>query len=427
MSVDDQGMRVNRRRFLQATTGAAAGLALLDQVDAAAAYRVGVGSSDDPYVATTRAIGASNQWPSMAGKTVIIKPNLVNAAAPNTGATTDPQAVRAVVDKALAAGAARIRIVEYANGTNKWTSCGYDIFANYDSRVSIADLGGLPLTFVSVPRGMAYLSVYLPSMLVASDVVFISVAKLKTHVNAVATLATKNLFGLPPIEPYQNSSVRGRFAMHDRGVAHATVDLNIARPVHYAVVDGVVGMEGDGPLAGTPKRMNLAFAGLNAIAVDRVCLLAMDVPQERVQHLDYAARKRMGPANLSEIEIAGDGFTPSRFKPATAQPLIEYPQQNPYTIVPSKGATTTITYGLDAPCSVRVEITRNEDRRPAVQVVRTLHNWTNKQAGTHQLVWDGRDNNGNILPVGTYVVRVGARFSANAGIAYTTGRVWITG
>ena len=429
MDSDNHDWHIGRRRFLQATAGVAAGLVLGDQAGAAPAYRVGVGNSSDPYAATERAIQASGQWPAsaIAGKTVIIKPNLVIPAAASTGLTTDPQVVRAVVDRALAAGAARVQIVEYRGATDKWGLSGYSFFSDYDSRVSLVDLGSQPLSFVKVPRGMAYLSVYLPSMLVAANTVFMSVAKLKTHGNAVASLAMKNLFGLPPIAPYQNSSIQGRFAMHDRSVAQAVVDLNLARPIHFAVVDGIWGMEGEGPLAGQPVSMNLVVSGRNAVAVDRVCLRAMDIPEASVQHLDYAARKRLGPTSLAEVEVAGDALAPRAFVRATAQPIIEYPQPNPVGIVPSTGQTTQITYSLDAPALTRVEILRTDDRRAAIQIVRTLQSWRQTQAGAQQIVWDGRDASGNILPVGWYVIRVQATFAANVGAACATGRVWITG
>ena len=428
MREDNKGGRINRRRFLQATTGAAAALAFVEQTDAIAPHRVGVGKSADAYAATVRAIAACGQWPasSIAGRTVIIKPNLVNTAAATTGTTTDPHVVRAVVDLALAAGAANIKIVEYLNSSDKWKLCGYDIFSDYHSRVSLVPLDEQPLSYVAVPGGMAYQAVYLPSLLIASDVVFISVAKLKTHVNAVVTLTAKNLFGLPPSQPYQKSVIPGRFAMHDRGVGQTIVDLNIARPIHFAVVDGIWGMEGNGPIQGTPVEMNLVFAGQNAIAVDRICVQAMGIPQGRVQHLTYAARKQMGPSSISEIEVVGDAFTPRAFVRASPIPIVEYPKPYPYTIIPGRGDSSTITYWLDAGCFVRVEITQNDDRNPAVKVVRTLQAWAYTTAGRQQIDWDGRDDTGQSLPVGQYVIRVQATYSPRSEGAYATGRIWIT-
>lgn len=429
MARDSQDWQIDRRRFLQATAGVAAGLVISGHSDAATTYRVGVGNSSDPYIATQRAIEASAQWPAdaIAGKTVVVKPNLVNRSAASTGATTDPQVVRAVVDRALEAGAQRVQIVEYIGETDKWDLCGYRFFADYDTRVSLVDLQGQPLSFVRVPGGMAYLMLYLPTIVVATDIVFISVAKMKTHGNAVATLAVKNLFGLPPVEPYQKPGIQGRFAMHDRSVTQTTVDLNLARTIDFAVVDGIWAMEGEGPLRGQPVAMNMVLAGRNAVAVDRVCLRAMDIPEATVQYLDYAARKGLGPASYSEVDVAGDPLTPRTFVRATASPIIEFPKPNPRRFAPSNGQTTQITYGLHAPCLTRVEIVRNQDRQPVVQIVRTLQDWISMPAGPQLVAWDGRDDTGNILPVGIYTARVQASFSPNPGKAFASGGIWITG
>ena len=107
-----RGPRVGRRPFLGMMAAGVAGLLAGPQTALAAGvrpwagtspYQVGVGNSSDPYAATQRAVAASGAWPpvSLASRTVVIKPNLVIARPATTGATTDPQVVRALVDLAL--------------------------------------------------------------------------------------------------------------------------------------------------------------------------------------------------------------------------------------------------------------------------------------------------------------------------------------
>ncbi len=95
---------------------------------------------------------------------------------------------------------------------------------------------------------------------------------MKTHYLALATLSLKNLFGLPLVSRYHDARPYGRFGMHERGIHQVILDLNSVRSTDFSVVDGIWAMEGNGPLSGSPVRMETVAAGRNAVAVDRVCL-----------------------------------------------------------------------------------------------------------------------------------------------------------
>ncbi len=169
--------------------------------------------------------------------------------------------------------------------------------------------------------------------------------------------------------------------MHRRSVHQTVVDLNLLRPIDFAVVDGIWGMEGNGPLLGTPVRMETVVAGRNALAVDRVCLAAMDLPQNSVQHLEYAARKGLGPAGIREIEARGDSLTPYAFRRARTLPVVEYPRSDPNIFAPTVGQRTRIVYAVDSPCWTRLDIVRTDDVRPVVTHIRTVRQWTQRPAG----------------------------------------------
>ncbi len=85
----------------------------------------------------------------------------------------------------------------------------------------------------------------------------ISLPKLKTHHWAVATLSLKNLFGTLPGICYGWP----KNELHWRGIDNSIVDIALTRTPDLAIVDGIVGMEGDGPLNGTPKPMGVLVMG----------------------------------------------------------------------------------------------------------------------------------------------------------------------
>jgi len=406
-------------------------LAASQRRSSAAAYRVGLGHLADPYAATHRAVEASGEWPAteIAGKKVIIKPNLVVPMTADTGVTTGPQVVRALVDLALSAGAAQVIIVEGEfNGPN-FSACGYDFLDTYDpgGRVSLVDLSQEPAILAQVPSGMAYGWIHMPELLLEDDVFFISAAKLKTHFHTHATLTMKNSMGVPPVDRYRVPPEEWRYAMHRRGTEQAIVDLNLVRPIDFAVVDGVWGMEGEGPVQGTAVELDLVVAGRNAVAVDHACLWATGLPHSGVQHLKYAADKALGPSGMEEIDLLGDAFAPRAFaSPPSLLPVVEYPRAVPHRFAPGVGQQTSVTYWVVAPCETRVEIVRTSEVSPEVAAVRILHDWTSRPAGSETLTWDGRDDAGQVVPPGRYTAQVAARYSDDPGeVSYATGWVWV--
>ena len=336
-------------------------------------HQVGVARNSNPYDATRKAIEACGQWPAaaIAGKTVAIKPNLVTATPPDRGASVDPEVVRAVVDLALAAGAAQVLIVEHGyGGPPPFYRCGYQPFRTYKDRVKLVDLKQYPLTLAPVPDGLTFRSLYLPAPMVQPDVVFISVAKLKTHANTGATLSMKCLVGLASPVKYAVPKMLARQGLHFHGIDQSVVDLNLARPVHFAVIDGIWGMEGPGgPLTGPPVRMDHVIAGLNPVAVDRIGLELMGMPQNAVMHLAYAASRGLGPMDTSTISVSGD-MAPRKFAPASVAPTVWRPAVDPAAFSVKAGQQCAVSYKLAVGCVTRVEIVQDNDSEPGVKLVR---------------------------------------------------------
>ena len=119
-------------------------------------------------------------------------------------------------------------------------------------------------------------SLYLPHTVLDCDLL-VSLPKMKTHHWAGATLAMKNLFGLVP------GGVYGwpKNVLHWAGIPESIVDLHHLFPRQFAIVDGIVGMEGNGPIQGTPKHAGVLVAGSDVAAVDATCCRIMGIDADR--------------------------------------------------------------------------------------------------------------------------------------------------
>jgi uncharacterized protein (DUF362 family) len=128
----------------------------------------------------------------------------------------------------------------------------------------------------------------------------VSLAKMKTHHFAGATLSMKNFFGLVP------GSVYGwpKNKLHYIGIPEAIVALNRNFRNTFAIVDGIVGMDGNGPIQGRPKAAGVLVMGHDLIAVDATCCRIMGIDPEKVEYLRMAAD--MGHVRAHRIEQRGE-------------------------------------------------------------------------------------------------------------------------
>ncbi len=422
-------MQIDRRGFHQGGVASTLGVLASPRPGRADVFRVGVGRDTSGYAAARRAIEASGDWPpaDLTGRRVLVKPNLVAALPAASGATTDPEVVRAVVDLALEGNAREVVIVESGpNGAN-FSACGYDFFGSYDpqGRVRLLDLRPEPVTLAPLGGGLAYSAVYMPDVMLDPAAVLVSVGKLKTHIEALAGLSMKNLFGLPAVDRYVSVPSAGRFAMHDRGVNQTIVDLNRLRPAAYSVIDGIWGMEGVGPIFGTPVATNTVLAGRNAVAVDRAGLTTMEIPQPSVRHLAYATRFGLGPGDMSQITLTGDILETHPFVLPPISPVLEYPRVSPATISPSSGQSASILLWYADTVVRTLDVLRLSEEIPDFQAVRTLVPYGLRAAGFEVSTWDGRGDDGIIVPPGRYAVHVRA-YNPRARVRHADAVGWVT-
>jgi uncharacterized protein (DUF362 family) len=125
--------------------------------------------------------------------------------------------------------------------------------------------------------------------------------KMKTHHWAGVTLSIKNCFGCVPGRVYGWP----KNILHWVGLTQAIVDVGAAVRPNLQIVDGIVGMQGNGPIQGTPMPAGLLVFGADAVATDVTAARLMGFDPSRVPYLSQAARF-LGQGNPELIDQVGE-------------------------------------------------------------------------------------------------------------------------
>ena len=300
---------ITRRNFIE---GACAGLA------AAAASGCGrkplaAGPSVRSAVAILRAgsyqvdladrmaRGAALLGLEVRGKRVLLKPNLVEFDRANV-VHTDVAVLAAAVELFEKLGAAEVIIGEGPGRRRDTLSlageAGYRAaIRGFDSRFT--DLNRDDVAPVAPFAGIG--RIYLPETALGADLI-VSVARMKTHHWTGATLALKNLFGVVP------GSLYGwpKNYLHHIGIERSVAELYRIFPRSFAIVDGIVGMEGNGPVQGRPRPLGALVMGADLAAVDTTCCRIMGIDPEKIGYLRLASVQ--GNVREERIEQRGESI-----------------------------------------------------------------------------------------------------------------------
>jgi uncharacterized protein (DUF362 family) len=240
----------------------------------------------------------------LAGRRVLLKPNLVEYHRDKV-INTHPHVVAAVIELCRREGAAEVVVAEgpghCRNVEHLVAASGLgDVLRHY--KVSFVDLNhDEPVRRLNLGRLTGLSHLYLSQTIATADVV-ISLPKLKTHHWAVATLSLKNLFGTLPGICYGWP----KNVLHWHGIDRSIVDIALTRTPDLAIVDGILGMEGDGPLNGTPVPSGVIVMGTDLVAVDATCCRLMQLDPAKVGYLVLAAHKRLGLSDAARIRQLGE-------------------------------------------------------------------------------------------------------------------------
>ncbi len=239
----------------------------------------------------------------VSGKTVLLKPNLVEFDA-GTVINTDPRLVHATVLALRQMGAASVTVGEGPGHRRDTefvlrTSGLLDVIHDVDAPFTDLNTAGVvrqALNSFYTPLG----EIWLPQPIAQADVV-ISMPKMKTHHWAGATLSMKNCFGCMPGRVYGWP----KNVLHWAGIEPSIIDVSAAVHPELQIVDGIVAMEGDGPIKGTPKDMGVLVFGTDMVATDATSARLMGFDPERLGYLREAGTF-LGQVHLEEIQQVGE-------------------------------------------------------------------------------------------------------------------------
>ncbi|HUY13179.1 MAG TPA: DUF362 domain-containing protein [Terriglobia bacterium] len=236
---------------------------------------------------------------NVAGKSVLLKPNLVDYI-PGAEINTHPLLITAAAECFQRLGAKRVIVAE-GPGHQRDTQLLLRV-TGLDQKLKEHGIPFVDLNRDAVVKirlradysGIKYL--WLPHTVLEADFI-VSMPKVKTHHWAGVTLSMKNMFGVVPGIKYGWP----KNLLHWRGIQQSIVDLAATVPIHFVIADAIVCMEGNGPLAGTSRRLDRIVLSDDPVAADTTCARLMGLVPERVPHI-IETEKFLGNMSSDRIE-----------------------------------------------------------------------------------------------------------------------------
>ncbi|WP_455369157.1 DUF362 domain-containing protein [[Eubacterium] cellulosolvens] len=244
-----------------------------------------------------KSIKASHIQNRISKKPVLIKVNFITTKTWETGATTDPLIVEALVQE-ISKVNKEIAIVE-----SDATLTQADHAAKATGILDLCDKYGIQFSNLSkikdritinIPDYESINQITIPRIVLESHI--ISAAKMKTHMDTTVTLGLKNMFGILP--------TKNKSQFHSKGISKVIVDINrVLRPT-AVVVDGFVAMEGNGPVSGIAVQMDLVLSGLDPVSTDATASRIMGFNPHRIYHIKRCFEYGLG--EIDSIQILGE-------------------------------------------------------------------------------------------------------------------------
>ena len=240
---------------------------------------------------------------NMTGKTVLLKPNLVDYI-PGDAINTHPLLVLAAAESFRRLGAKSVVVAE-GPGHQRDTQLvlsqsGYQQSLR-DEKIRFVDLNRDQLIRTPLRAGYTGMKdLWLPRTVLEADFL-VSMPKIKAHHWSGVTLSMKNMFGIVPGERYGWP----KNILHWKGIHQSILDLCATVPVRFVIADGIVAMEGNGPLNGSPRPLGKIVLSDDPVAADATCARLMGFEPERVIHIREGARF-LGNASPILIDQLGE-------------------------------------------------------------------------------------------------------------------------
>ncbi|MDQ1284914.1 MAG: hypothetical protein QG663_317 [Thermodesulfobacteriota bacterium] len=233
---------------------------------------------------------------------VLLKPNLLRSSNPGQAIVTHPTFVEAIAELLVDHGA-QLSLGDsppLGNLARVLSKSGYD---NFMKRLNVK-----PCPFTR-KRSLDCLNSRLFRRLELAEEVFefdkvVNLPKIKTHCQMGLTLAVKNLFGT--VIGMDKASWHLRAGKNIDSFATVLVQIYEQISPVVSIVDGVLGMEGNGPNSGKSRRIGIVVAGQDAVALDSVIASLLDFPIDLVKTCVVGSDLGLGVADPAKIAVVGD-------------------------------------------------------------------------------------------------------------------------
>lgn len=281
------------------------------------------------------------------GEKVLLKPNLAAPYSPERAVTTHPSVVKSLTNLFLSAGN-QVFIGDSPTGIHNpaylklvYKKTGMEEIANQTNAQLIYDTKAKEITF---PQGKQMKHFTFFKSMLDTDVL-VSVAKLKTHLYTKFTGATKNLYGTIP--GVVKVAYHSKFQDANK-FSQLLLDLyNYLKP-KLSLIDGVIGMEGDGPAWGKPKKIGVILASADALSADWVAckIVGIDPLNVPMFRLNQIPPPEIVGASIEEVRIDNflspppstveDGLIAIRWVPKFLRDKFGYHLLSKPVIIPEK-------------------------------------------------------------------------------------------
>lgn len=270
------------------------------------------------FVAIRKAINAvwenRPEYADLTGKRVVIKPNLLKANSPDDAVTTHPEVVAATAAVLMERGAT-VLLAESPGGPytepylrSVYRACGMEAAANrtgfllnYDTEKSLVDN----------PKGVRLKQIEVIQAVLDAGLV-VNIPKLKTHGMMMVTAAVKNLFGVVP----GLSKIDYHFRIRDvEHFAEQLVDIADFVSPTLSIIDGITGMDGNGPSAGEVTHPGVLIVSDSVFAADTAAVRLTGLDRHVLPTIEAAKNRGLPGASFEDLRFTGDPPESFRIEP----------------------------------------------------------------------------------------------------------------
>ncbi|MBC7128369.1 MAG: DUF362 domain-containing protein [Thermoplasmatales archaeon] len=258
--------------------------------------RVAIAKNENIYEATLKALDYLEY--DLKGR-ILVKPNLTLDVPIQRRACTNPEVVSAVIDA--------IRNCDGEPFVGESSMVGCDTMMAYEKSGLKEVCEKKKIKFIDFnrcePVKIKINGEFLKEIVVAKEILdfdkIISVPVMKTHVLTGVTLGMKNMKGLQ----YRNEKIR----LHEKGIRMlhvGIVDINSAFKPYLTIIDASYAQEGDGPVAGNVRKMNLVIASGDVVSADATACRVMEINPYSIYHIKRAEERGIG--KIRDVDLQGE-------------------------------------------------------------------------------------------------------------------------